>query len=85
MISVPGRAESRSQRNELNCQALRRMAKQHNAKKVMEPYDWGIVAARTGISEDCNPYRPGTNEYGDWLAGFRDFAEEDDSFDIDWA
>jgi len=59
------------------------MAAQQSKKKVMEPYDWGIAAARIGMSEDCNPYRPGTNEYEDWLAGFKDFAGDDDPFDFD--
>jgi hypothetical protein len=70
-------------RNELSCQALRPMARENTAKKPMEPYDWGVVAARTGASDDCNPYRPGTHAYDDWLAGFKDFAEDDDLFDTD--
>ena len=52
------------------------MAKE-SAQKSMEPYDWGVKAALHGMSEDCNPYRPGTNDYVDWLAGFKDFADED--------
>jgi hypothetical protein len=56
---------------------------QNNTKRAMEPYDWGVVAARSGSSEDCNPYRPGTIAYDDWLAGFKDFAEHDDLFDAD--
>jgi hypothetical protein len=54
------------------------MAKENTAKRAIEPYERGVIAARIGMSDDSNPYRPGTNEYSDWLAGFEDFAEDDD-------
>ena len=55
---------------------FRHMAKE-SAKKAMEPYDWGVKAALHRMSEDSNPYASGTEEYIDWLAGFKDFADED--------
>ena len=54
-----------------------------SAKNAMEPYDWGVKAALIGMSEDSNPYRPGSSEYSDWLAGFEDFAEDDDFLETD--
>ena len=36
----------------------------------MEPYDWGVKAALIGMSEDSNPYRPGTDDHSEWLDGF---------------
>ena len=56
---------------------------QVSSPKKMEPYDYGVSAARLGMSEDCNPYPPGTNEYGDWLAGYKDFADDEDFLDTD--
>ena len=56
---------------------FRHMAKE-SAKKAMEPYDWGVKAALQRMGEDSNPYKPGTNDYIDWLAGFKDFADDDD-------
>ncbi len=50
---------------------------QRKRKKAMEPYDWGVKAALHRMSEDSNPYASGTEEYIDWLAGFKDFADED--------
>ena len=44
----------------------------------MEPYDWGVKAALQRMGEDSNPYKPGTNDYIDWLAGFKDFADDGD-------
>jgi ribosome modulation factor len=35
-------------------------------------YDKGVAAARAGMSEDANPYDPGTEDYRSWLAGFAD-------------
>ena len=52
------------------------MAKE-SAKKAMEPYDWGVKAALHRMSEDSNPYAPGTEESNDWLAGYKDFADDD--------
>ena len=50
-------------------------------KEAMQAYDSGAKAALHGWSEESNPYRPGTYDYSDWLAGFEDFAEEDDFLD----
>ena len=57
------------------------MPQVNSTKKAMAPYDYGVIAARIGLIEDCNPYRPGTNEHSDWQAGFKDFAEDDDFLD----
>ncbi|MET0940941.1 MAG: hypothetical protein ABWY13_06215 [Mesorhizobium sp.] len=48
-----------------------------NTQKAMEPYDWGLKAALVGMSEDSNPYWPGTDEHSDWLAGFEDLRRLD--------
>ena len=52
------------------------MAKE-SAKKAMEPYDWGVKAALHRMSEDSNPYDRARMTTNDWLAGFKDFADED--------
>jgi ribosome modulation factor len=59
-----------------------RMAKENTARKMIEPYDRGVIAARTGMSKDSNPYRPGTNEFSDWLAGFEAYVDADDAVEI---
>ncbi len=56
-----------------------------SAKKAMQAYNSGAKAALHGWSEESNPYRPGTYDYSDWLAGFEDFAEEDDFLDANFA
>jgi hypothetical protein len=54
------------------------MANTNTATRVIEPYERGFIAARMGMSEDCNPYRPGSDEHDDWLAGFADFIHDED-------
>jgi hypothetical protein len=41
----------------------------------MTPFDEGVAAARTGMSKDDNPYRPGTEAHSDWNAGYKSAAE----------
>ena len=41
------------------------------------------MAKEDHMARQSNPYRPGTDEYHDWLAGFEDFADDDDFIDID--
>jgi hypothetical protein len=52
------------------------MARQ-DTQKTMEPYHWGLKAALVGMSENSNPYRLGTDEHRDWLAGFGDLRRLD--------
>jgi hypothetical protein len=59
------------------------MAKKYIATKVLEPYERGIAAARMGMSEESNPFRPGTDDHSDWAAGFKDFAKSDDFLESD--
>jgi len=35
------------------------------------------------MSEDSNPYRSGTPEYSDWVAGFDDFFQECRATDLE--
>jgi hypothetical protein len=58
--------------------AFEGMPWENSETKVVEPYERGVVAARMGLSEDSNPYKPGTNEFSDWRAGFEDFVDDAD-------
>ncbi|WP_198388129.1 hypothetical protein [Burkholderia ubonensis] len=40
----------------------------------MNPYEQGYTAARQGQAEWTNPHRYGTQEYAQWLAGYRRWA-----------
>jgi hypothetical protein len=40
-----------------------------------------VVAARTGVGRDANPYEPKTREYSDWNAGYDNFKDADEAVD----
>lgn len=37
----------------------------------MNPYEQGYDAARKGQADWTNPYRSGTPEFANWLAGYK--------------
>ena len=75
-VIQPGNA-SEPARNQIGSLCISDTWPKESARRAMQPYDWGVKAALHGMSQDCNPYTPGTNDYIDWLAGDKDFADED--------
>jgi hypothetical protein len=49
----------------------------------MSPFDQGVMAAETGMSRDDNPYKPGTDAYSDWNAGYDSAIEADEATEPD--
>jgi hypothetical protein len=49
----------------------------------MSPYDQGVVAAKTGMHKDNNPYKTGTDAHSDWNAGFESALEADKAITLD--
>jgi len=42
----------------------------HGTERRMPSFDEGVIAARTGLSLDDNPYKLGTEAHSDWQAGY---------------
>ena len=49
-----------------------------NKDNEMQPFEQGVVAARTGVGRDANPYEPKTPGYSDWNAGYDNFKDADE-------
>jgi hypothetical protein len=45
------------------------------------PYDEGVIAATSGMSEDDNPYAEGTDAHREWHTGYVDGARDSDESD----
>ncbi len=52
------------------------MTVRHALEREDSPYWKGEIAACIGMDEVDNPHLLGSNEHGDWLAGFRDWHAE---------
>jgi hypothetical protein len=52
----------------------------------MSPFDEGKLARETGLDRDQNPYKRGTADYSDWLAGYNSAKDADEAttLDHDW-
>ena len=46
-----------------------------------QPFEQGVVAARTGVGRDANPFEPKTPGYSDWNAGYDNFKDADEAVD----
>ena len=49
----------------------------------MSPFDEGLAAAQTGMRKDDNPYKPGTTEHSDWIAGYQSAVDVDEATELD--
>ena len=57
-------------------------------QKVAKPpmtraFERGVMAARTGMERDDNPYPCGTLAFGDWKAGYQASVDIADATDLD--
>ena len=52
-----------------------------NKDNETQPFEQGVVAARTGVGRDANPYEPKTPGYSDWNAGYDNFKDADEAVD----
>ena len=55
------------------------MAKTEDKDNETQAFEEGVVAARTGVGRDANPYEPKTPEYSDWNAGYDNFKDADEA------
>jgi hypothetical protein len=43
------------------------------------PFDQGVVAARTGLGRDANPFEAKSDDCSDWNAGYETFKDADEA------
>jgi hypothetical protein len=49
----------------------------------MTPFDEGKLAAETGLDRDQNPYKRGTADYSDWIAGYTAAKDAEEATRLD--
>ena len=52
-----------------------------NKDNETQPFEQGVVVARTGVGRDANPYEPKTQGHSDWNAGYDNFKDADEVVD----
>ena len=55
------------------------MSKPEGDGSATAPFDQGVVAARTGVARDANPFEAKSRDYSDWNAGYDAFKDADDA------
>ena len=43
-----------------------------------QPFEMGVAAARSRMSRDTNPFKPKTDAYSDWNAGYEAYKDADE-------